>query len=244
MARDHAHLHERFQRQQSTKIRDLAEKSAQGSISGFQGIFQVTPADREQIERLSKSLEIYRQDSCRAFADDIEQLMQLMQEVKAISHQALLLHGQRIQKAQEILRQYREGAFSAWLILAYGNRQTPYNFLQYFEFFKALPPHYRQPVESLPRQVVYLLASRHEPLNKKLALIDQFAEHSKADYLHILRREMPLRPKDCRQGANPLCTHLERAQRALMGNLTPLLPAELEQARVLLKSLTRLLAKQ
>ena len=246
MARDH--LHERFQGKQSTKIRDLAEKSAQGSISGFQGIFQVTPAGVDQIEQLSKSLETYRQDSSlkssNTFKADVEQLMHLMQEVKAISHQALLLHGQRIQKAQEILKHYREGAFTAWLLLAYGNRQTPYNLLQYFEFFQALPPQYRQSVENLPRQVVYQLASRREPLNKKLALIDLFAEHSKADYLHILRREMPLRAKDCRQGKHPLCTHLERAQRALQGNLAPLSPAELEQARALVKSLACLLAKQ
>ena len=40
-----------------------------------------------------------------------------------------------------ILKNYRDGAFSAWLIATYGNRQTPYNFLQYYELYITLPEH-------------------------------------------------------------------------------------------------------
>lgn len=242
MARSHAQIYERFRGQSSAKIRDLAEKSARGSISGFQGIFQVAPAEPKILDQLAHSLADFCPKESAGFKEDVEQLTQLMQEVKALSHQALLLHGQRIQRAQEILKPYREGAFSAWLVMAYGNRQTPYNLLQYSEFYQSLPAKSQPIVEGFPRQVVYQLASRREPLDKKLAVIDLLSRHKRADYLQILRREMPVSSGDARQGLHPACAHLERAQRALRDNLWPLSPKNRARARQLVDNLARLLA--
>lgn len=66
---------------------------------------------------------------------DLAELSLITSEVKAINNQAAILHGERIKKAQTLLKSYQEGAFSAWLNATYGNRQTPYNLMQYYEFF-------------------------------------------------------------------------------------------------------------
>ena len=81
------------------------------------------------------------------------------------------MHGERIKKAQEILKSYRDGAFTAWLLAAYGNRQTPYNFLQYYELYTALSPGLHSQLEAMPRHAVYVLASRSGELTQKETMV-------------------------------------------------------------------------
>ena len=87
-------------------------------------------------------------------------MISLTCEVKAINNQAAILHGERIKKAHQILTPYKDGAFTAWLISTYGNRQTPYNLMQYYEFCEAMPKNLREQIEWMPRQAVYVLATR------------------------------------------------------------------------------------
>ncbi len=242
MAGEPSRLQKRFQGERSTKIRDLAERSASGSMSGFQGIFQVARVDEEQVRALSECLAPFRPKRDPSMQREIEQLTQLLLEVQAISHQALLLHGERIKRAQELLREYREGAFTAWLLRAYGNRQTPYNLLQYFEFFQSLPEGYRAGVEKLPRQIVYQLASRQNPLPQKLALLDLLAKHPKRDYLPLLRRELPLPERDRRRGHSEGYRALLRARHMLASN--PLSQEEMQKARLVLVEIEALLTRR
>src|SRR5205085_6645715 len=97
----------------------------------FAGVFaqaELTLQQKDAIEVLLQGYAISGDD----LAVDFQQLLLITSEIKAIDNQALLLHGERIAKAQKILIKYKEGAFSAWLKVAYGNRQTPYNFLHYY----------------------------------------------------------------------------------------------------------------
>ncbi len=234
-------LFQRFNNERSSKIKTLAEESSSGAKSGFGGIFQVQPASDDQRQLLKSALKVYCPPKAQAFDGDVEKLMQLMLEVKAISHQALLLHGQRIQSAKEILRDYREGAFSAWLVHAYGNRQTPYNFLQYFEFFQALPEKHRAQVEKLPRQVVYRLASRKDHLLKKLALIERCSGLSARNFLQQLRRELPLKPLDQRRAPNAILAALERAKELIASQRDDMSADELAKAQEQILSIGALL---
>lgn len=236
-------LFERFTKERSTKVQDLAEQSSSGFKSGFQGIFQVKRASDEERGLLRSALEIYNPPRPDAFQSDVEKLMQLMLEVKAISHQALLLHGQRIQSAREVLREYREGAFTMWLVRAYGNRQTPYNFLQYFEFFQALPAQYRSKVEKMPRQVIYQLASRKQSFSKKLALLERCGDYSARSFLRQLRSDLPLKPLDQRRGAHPVCSALGRAKDLLMTQGVEMDQEQLATARQLIQNLHDFLHK-
>src|ERR1700677_3684402 len=99
---------------QQPKMTALVERSNNGDLSSFSGVFRVMPLNDQEKE-------------------DLEALTAITSEVKAITNQAVILHGERIKRAQEILKKYRDGAFTAWLFATYGNRQTPYNFLQYYE---------------------------------------------------------------------------------------------------------------
>jgi len=129
---------------------------------------------------------------------DLLSLISLTSEVKAINNQAAILHGERIKKAQTLFKAYKEGAFTAWLIAAYGNRQTPYNLMQYFEFYDALPKTLRPQIESMPRQAIYTLASRDAPFDQKKLVVENYKGETKSQLLIIIRDLFPLSSNDKR----------------------------------------------
>ena len=120
-----------------SKMTNLAEMSSSGHLSSFSGVFKVSELSDKEQEQLRFLLEEYGEG--QDIGQDFTSLSAITSEVKAINNQAAILHGERIKKAQELLKKYREGAFTFWLIQTYGNRQTPYNFLQYYELYQSLP---------------------------------------------------------------------------------------------------------
>jgi len=121
-----------------SKMTSLVEMSSSGNLSSFSGVFRVTPLSEKEQEALQQLLQEYGSEK-QDIQNDLDTLSSITAEVKAINNQAIILHGERIKRAQDILKSYRDGAFSAWLIASYGNRQTPYNFLQYYELYTSLP---------------------------------------------------------------------------------------------------------
>ena len=169
-------------------------------------------------------------------------LSAITSEVKAINNQAAILHGERIKKAQEILKKYRDGAFSAWLIATYGNRQTPYNFLQYYELHTSLPQTLHPKLDEMPRQAVYTLASRSGPFEKKQEIIKNYQGEPKQELLSLIRKTFPLALDDKRKqdAAEYAIQVLTRLHKQLIE--TPLRPSA-EQKKTfhdLLKSLKSL----
>lgn len=180
-----------------SKMTGLAELSSSGSLSSFSGIFRVSallPAEQELLRTLLSSFN----DSKQEIEIDLETLMAITSEVKAINNQAAILHGERIKRAQEILKKYRDGAFSAWLMQVYGNRQTPYNFLQYYELYTSLPDNLQSKVDEMPRQAVYTLASRSGSLEQKEAIVQKYSGQSKQELLTLIRETFPLAEDDKR----------------------------------------------
>jgi hypothetical protein len=184
----------------SHKMTALAEKSAEGSLTSFSGLFgsqELQAAEKHLIENL---LERYApDDDPLRRSQDLSSLIALTSEVKAINNQAALLHGERIKKAQDILLHYQEGAFSSWLITTYGNRQTPYNFLLYYNFWLAVPSSLHPTVEKMPRQAVYSLSSRHGEAEKKIAVVENYKGETKSELLTIIREAFPLSADDKRK---------------------------------------------
>lgn len=182
----------------SSKMAAMAKQSANGNLTSFTGIFSITELnvhEKSSIENILNEFVIEREGLSR----DLKDLLSLTSEVKAINHQAALLHGERIKKAHQILTRYRDGAFSAWLISVYGNRQTPYNFLQYYEFYESLPKALRPQIEAMPRQAIYALASREGAIEKKQELIQNYKGETKNELLETIREIFPLRVKDKRR---------------------------------------------
>src|ERR1700722_6957717 len=136
----------------STKMVELANKTANGNLSSFTGLFSISELSEAEKSELENLLEIYAADSDHEnLSEDLNALIAITSEVKAINNQAALLHGERIKKAHTILTRYRDGAFTAWMISAYGNRQTPYNLMQYYDFCEAMPKTLRFQIELMPR---------------------------------------------------------------------------------------------
>jgi hypothetical protein len=179
------------------KIKALAEKSAEGSLTSFSGLFQVT--DLPQKEKMAiESILMQYQHNDTDIHKDLESLISISSEVKAIHNQAALLHGERIKKAQTILKKYKDGAFTSYLIMTYGNRQTPYNFLFFYEFWQTLSQELKKIADIMPRQALYTLASRNAPLEKKQKLIESYKGETKREMLEIIRKRFPLEKDDKR----------------------------------------------
>lgn len=181
-----------------SKVKALARQSADGSLSSFSGLFKVGELTDSEKRLLESILHEYRHEN-GDIQNDLQSLISITSEVKAIHNQAALLHGERIKKVQTILKTYRDGAFTAWLYAAYGNRQTPYNFLLYFEFCEELPKEIRPKVDAMPRQAIYALASRSAPLEKKQELITSYTGQTKREMLELIRTTFPLDKDDKRR---------------------------------------------
>jgi len=191
-------LFSRF-RQKFSKMTELAEISSKGNLSSFAGVFKVSPLTSQEKEDLESLLNDYKSESSYTISDDLLHLSSLTSEIKAINNQAAILHGERIQKAQDILKKYRDGAFSAWLINTYGNRQTPYNFLQYYEFYLQLPATLHLKLDEMPRQAIYTLASRDAPFEQKEEILKNYNGETKNEVLTLIRKTFPLEDRDGRR---------------------------------------------
>jgi hypothetical protein len=218
----------------SAKMTALVERASNGELSSFSGVFRVAALNQSEQNLLEEILTAFRHSETYDVEPDLNALSMISSEVKAISNQAVILHGERIKKAQSILKNYRDGAFTAWLYATYGNRQTPYNFLQYFEFYSIISPALHSKVDQMPRQAIYTLASRSGSLDQKEEIVRTYAGESKRELLKRIRDTFPLSDDDKRMpnfGAQGL-SHLKRAKELLRSTHCRL--SDLEKAELLL----------
>lgn len=182
----------------SSKMAEMARKSAKGNLNPFSGIFSITELNKKEKSFLETILHTYASDSLHP-SEDLQSLIDITTEIKAINCQSVLLHGERISKAQNILKNYQDGAFTTWLTRTYGNRQTPYNFLHYYEFYTAMPKPLRPQIDAMPQQAVYSLASREGVIEKKQEIVKNYNGETKTEMLHRIRETFPLAAKDKRK---------------------------------------------
>ncbi|MCI5051651.1 MAG: pGP6-D family virulence protein [Simkaniaceae bacterium] len=177
------------QKGNSQKMATLGGRSTAGELSGFSGVFRVAELTESEKEMVDKILTDHNKNN--DVQTDFKQLIAITAEVKAINNQAILLHGERIKRAHELLKDYNDGAFSAWLITTYGNRQTPYNFLQYYEFYSAASPELQKKIDMMPKQAIYTLASREGSREQKTQVIENYKGERKEDILETIRTLFP-----------------------------------------------------
>lgn len=230
---------------QPQKMTALVERSNNGDLSSFSGVFRVCALNPKEKETIASILESYRESDAYDIDSDLASLSALTSEVKAIANQAVILHGERIKKAQELLKNYRDGAFTAWLYATYGNRQTPYNFLQYYEFYITLPATLHPMIDQMPRQVVYSLASRSGSLEKKEAIVKNYCGQPKQELLKLIRQEFPLAEDDKRLPnlAAQMIQLLKKSRELLKNRLCVPSAEEKQQIQSLLLQLQGLLDK-
>jgi len=182
----------------NSKMAEMAKQSATGKLTSFSGMFSVLELSENEKRLLQAILFEYSTNQSDT-SIDLQSLAAITSEIKAINNQAAMLHGERIQRAREVLIKYQEGAFTAWLIAAYGNRQTPYNFLKYYEFYHAMPKKLRSQIEMMPRQAIYTLASREGDFDKKQHIVKSFRGQTKHELLNMIRDVFPLEEEDGRK---------------------------------------------
>lgn len=236
-------LNQRFLKKEKLKVATLAEKSNEGALSSFSGIFKLGEVSDKEKKELESLLLKYASEDDDDISSDLNSLLSITSEVKAIQNQAAILHGERIKKAQEILKKYKEGAFTAWMLSTYGNRQTPYNFLQYYEFFKAMPKVLHPQIELMPRQAIYTLASREVPLEEKEKIIRSYKGESKEELLFLIRNKFPLEEGD-KRGENKAqfaLQTLERLVTTFERHKVHLEPSQKQKLSSLLKRLITLI---
>ncbi len=232
-------LNERLgKKEKNTKATALGKKSASGQLTGLSGLFgssELSPQEREVLENI---LQGYA-NSGVDLENDLQALIGITAEVKAITNQAALLHGERIKRAHDILTQYQEGAFTAWLMATYGNRQTPYNLWQYFEFYNALPKRLQPRLDVMPRQAVYTLATRQGDWQQKERIVEEYDGETKHVLLNLIRERFPLSTDDkrFRNVGETILNSLERLCSSLRHRRLSITKAQKQNIRVLLQEL-------
>jgi hypothetical protein len=241
-------LHLRFRTKETPqqKMTALVERANNGDLSSFSGVFRVVPLNEKEKADIEEILRTFATDDTTWYEADLKSLMAITSEVKAITNQAVLLHGERIKRAQDILKKYKDGAFTAWLFNTYGNRQTPYNFLQYYEFFTTLPQALHVKIDQMPRQAVYTLASRTGAREKKEEIVQNYTGQSKEEILRLIRNEFPL-PEDDRRlphFTQNAISFLKKARDVLKNPLNAPREEERKQIKALISQLQALLEKR
>ena len=235
-------LSSRFEKQTDklSKMSNLAKMSSHGDLSSFSGIFRITPLSENEEENLKNLLSAYSKENLD-IALDLKSLSAITSEVKAINNQAAILHGERIKRAQEILKKYKDGAFSSWMMSTYGNRQTPYNFLQYFEFYSALPKLLQEKIETMPRQAIYSLATRNCPVDQKEEVVKNYKGETKNELLDLIRKRFPLPEKDKR--STDLATQIFKELQHVKKQLLDFKPTSAQKKQLLevLQSIQKIL---
>lgn len=228
--------------EKSSKMSTLATQSMEGHLTSFSGIFGFTDLNATEKDLLSQLLKKFANEGVEIDAD-LKSLITLTSEVKAINNQALILHGERIKAAQTILTKYKDGAFTSWLINTYGNRQTPYNFLQYYDFYITMPQTLRPQIEVMPKQAIYTLASREGALEDKQSLVENYQGESKKELIQIIRDTFPLSEKDKRKNSIGIgmINAIEKMRQSIKSNLKHLSDKQKNTLKTLLREILDLI---
>lgn len=167
-------------------------------ISSFFNVQKLSPSDQKKIKLLV--CDRYRVEgiSDLQMKKDMSSLFELSSQIRAITKQSLILHGERIARGQNILKKYKRGAFTSWIDLAYGNRQTPYNFLYYYLLYKQLPIKTKELYQKIPYRAAYVLAARKGDIKEKIEIIENNFQKPQKDLLIIIGKTFPLSDSDRR----------------------------------------------
>lgn len=218
----------------------VVSKASVNSAPSMIGIPLDTNLSKEEQSKLKSLIEDYaKPKSKRDKVSDLTQLGNLSREIKTINAQSVLLHGERILKARDLLKNYKDGCFTKWLFLVYGTRARPYCYLNYFLFHKSLKPSLKVSLERMPKSASYLLASRGGDMSVKEDILKNHSNEKQKKLVSIIKTNFPLDDKDKRKKDSlskdlelleTVCNRLQRQKDKLS-----------KQQSVKLKKLTRYL---
>src|SRR5690606_29374230 len=89
------------QKDNQAKMTALVERSNNGDLSSFSGVFRVAQLNEAEKANIEAILRNFSPSEAFNFDADLKAILAITSEVKAITNQAVILHGERIKKAQE-----------------------------------------------------------------------------------------------------------------------------------------------
>lgn len=165
------------------KEKKSANKFEQGFKTGSVTMASVASPKKialtdEQSDKIKGLFTDYKPDDVAAgdVGDDLHRILELSTMIKSITQHSVLLIGERIKKAQTLMANYRGGMFNKWLFMVFGNKVTPYSFLNYHNLYHSIEdPETRNSLEEMPKKAAYKLASRKGELGAKIEILKSVA---------------------------------------------------------------------
>ncbi len=171
--------------------------------NALQSIFDIQKLEESEARQLEKLLaDEFRPGgniSEEQVTLDLEMLKHITAEVKGISKQGILLIGERIHKAREILKNYGDGkgSLKKWLEITFSSsRRTAYNALAYFDFHQSLPDEKaRFLLKKMPQKAAYVLASRDGGIEIKTEIVRDYHQQKAEEIIPVIQERLPI-PQD------------------------------------------------
>jgi hypothetical protein len=188
-------LFEKNSKQGENNFQESFEVNKAQPLNNFNAIFGIAKLSKNEEETLQQILLDNVEEekvSQKQLNQDLHALVEITSQIRAIDRQGILLHGERIERAKDLLKLYKYGAFSAWLRTAYGNRQTPYSILQYFQLYKEVPKDVQPLIQAMPRKAVYQLAARAGSLHKKIDIVKKYYDQPQSEIITVIQESFPL----------------------------------------------------
>ena len=180
--------------------------------NSFTSVFDHRPLELDEQECIKQLLATGAAKKAKKDINDkdADDLINITAEIQSISRQGVVLIGERVAKARALLKSYREGTFSRWLELAFGNKKTGYNILSYYDLYKALPdPSVQKKLHKMPKSAAYILASRQVDLEKKVSVINECCDLKYKDIVRHIKYEFTILDKRTEKAKDFLCNTLE-----------------------------------
>jgi hypothetical protein len=162
-------------------------------INSFDAMFSVQDLNEQEGKAIEKILLDGHEPgllSEEIISTDIIELKKITKELKAINKQGLILIGERISKARDILKKYKEQSFREWLKLTYGSFKTGYNYISFFDLYTALPETLRWKLKEMPAKAAYILASKAAPIERKAKIVENYASESAQDLIILIQETL------------------------------------------------------
>lgn len=171
--------------------------------NSFSSVFDPRPLDAGDACRIEKLLAdnfMPGRISEEQVGVDAIELKQITAEIKAIGKQSIILMGERVYRASNLLKPYKDGTFTKWLEATFGSKKTGYNALSYYNLFNELPSEdLRHKFKMMPQKPAYILASRQGcDLDVKAEIVREYHDMDPKQLVSLIQERIPKDSKDRR----------------------------------------------
>ena len=205
----------RFKRQIEESPIKPQSNLAEPPPNAFRSVFAIQDLESTQADELKELLQTTApsEKNSLEIQRDFDALKSITAEIRSIQKQSVMLLGERIVKAREILKLYGDGSttFTKWLDSTFSSRTTAYNCIAYYEFYSSLPSDaLRERLKLMSHKAAYMLASRSGDIEQKYKIVEEYYSLKQDEIIPIIQECFPLPENE------------KRKEQALEGDLNEL----------------------